>query len=242
MLLGFKREDLTNRYDVSCIQEDEWHAYTEETTRKICRRYLAGHRSTSDRLLNAGCGGSSVRVVGWEEIPLDLFLNPLERRNLAICANIEKLPFAHNVFGATICTGEVLGYCDPRPALAELSRVTREGGILICDFGNTRSAKHWFTPTYARAAEVVTDSYNGTPERIWIYSADYIHEVLIAVGFRILKSTATHTWSAIFRRAGGSPRNAVCIERCLKWLPLLPARWGDLLTVVAVKISSGKEQ
>jgi SAM-dependent methyltransferase len=237
---GFTTDELKARYDVESITEDEWHSYSGHRTASIVARYLPSSKAQSKLLLNAGSGVYQVRILPWEEISVDLFSRPMQSHSRTVCANIEMLPFPAHKFGAVVCVGEVLGYCDPARALAEFARVTEIGGILICDFGSTRSIRHWFTSSYRRAADLIMDSYNGSPERIWVYDPDYILSVLKSSGFEIKRIIGVHTWSALGRKIGTSPRRAVQWQTYLEWLPL-PESWADVMTVVAVRSVVGRE-
>jgi hypothetical protein len=108
--------------------------------------------------------------------------------------------------------GEVLGYCDPVSAIQEFSRVLAPAGLLICDFGSSLSTKRRFTESFGRAADLIVDHYNGSPEQIWIYHPDYICAALESSGFKIKKVFGTHTWSALARRFGVSIGLAIKME------------------------------
>lgn len=231
---GFEPDQLRARYDVENISEDAWHSYSGARTAKILTRYLPMSGAKSRSLLNAGSGVHQVRMPPWQEVSVDLFSRPIRSHSKFVCANIEQLPFAANEFGAVVCVGEVLGYCDPARALAEFARVVEQGGVLICDFGNTRSIRYWLTPTYRRAADLTTDSYNGTPERIWVYEPSYILSLLESSGFEIKRTIGTHTWSALWRRLGASSQRAVRWQTLLEWIPV-PESFSDVMTVVAVR-------
>ena len=231
---GFSPDELKARYDVESITEDEWHSHSGQRTSQILGEYLSLSKARSRLLLNAGAGVHRLQMAPWEEIAVDLFEAPLHSHQKATCASIERLPFLAPKFGAVICVGEVLGYCDPAQAIAEFARVLEHEGVLICDFGNTHSIRYWFTSTYGRSADLITDSYNGTPERIWVYSPDYIKSVLASCGFEIIVTLGTHLWSALGRKLGVSPGAAVRFQINLEWLRL-PTSWADILTVVAVR-------
>jgi SAM-dependent methyltransferase len=231
---GFKRRDLEARYDVETILDDEWHTYSTTKTFEILHQALP--RGEVSRIcLNAGSGACKVELSGWKEIPLDLFLPPLRRRTGAVCASVEALPFRPSTLGAVICTGEVLAYCDPASAIWQFARVLAPFGILICDFGSSRSPRYWFRFPYGRAADLVVDLYNGSEEKIWIYDPTYIERLLIAAGFSVHLKLGIHTWSALARRVGFSMSGAVSIQRLLERLRL-PRAWADVVTFVAVHL------
>ncbi len=167
---GFQPRELAPRYDVERFSEDEWHSYSGEKTVRLLSEHLDAQKGTPRQLLNAGSGVYQLSIPGWTEISVDLFDAPIRGRRHSIRASVEDLPFEACTFGAVVCVGEVLGYCDPARAIAEFGRVVTPQGILICDFGTTRSFRYWFRKQHARAAELVTDQYKGTPEPIWIHA------------------------------------------------------------------------
>ena len=238
---GFKPHELASRYNVESFREDEWHTYCGYKTSKIVADNLASCESHSRLLLNAGSGVYQIGVDGWAEVAVDLFDGPIRGRQNAIQASIENLPFESGKFGAVVCIGEVLGYCDPTKAIFEFSRVTAPSGMLICDFGNSRSFRYLFKKQYGHAADMVTDQYNGTPEPIWIYDYGYISSLLISAEFRIKRVSGIHTWSAMARRIGMSAQKATKIQRHLEWLAL-PTKWADITAIVAVRSGHGKGQ
>jgi SAM-dependent methyltransferase len=232
---GFRRDELRSRYDISAISEDEWHEYSGYKTAEFITYYLSRTEVNSKLLLNAGAGVYEIQANSWSEISVDLFSTPLRNRQHAVCASIESLPFQAATFGAVVCVGEVLAYCDPAAAIAEFARVLVPSGTLICDFGNSRSFRYWLRYSYGRAADLVTDYYNGTPERIWVYDPAYVKSLLTSSGFVIKDALGTHTWSALARRLGASVELAIRLQRRLERLRLPPA-WADLTTIVAERV------
>ena len=133
-----------------------------------------------------------------------------------------------------MCVGEVLGYCDPVCALAEFARVLVTGGVLICDFGNSRSFRYWLTPTYRRAADMIQDIYIDVAENVWVYDPEYIKSILTSSGFAVNQTFGTHTWSALSRKFAASPTTAVRLQKVLDWLPD-SASYADVTTIVALR-------
>jgi SAM-dependent methyltransferase len=214
--------------------EDSWHSYSGENTTQIISRYLSSKNIESNLLLNAGAGVYSIETSEWQEIVLDLFTNPINKKSSAICANIEQLPFRGKTFGTVICVGEVLAYCDPSKAIMEFARVLVPSGKLICDFSNSTSIRYLFREQFGRAADMITDIYNGTSERTWIYHPNYIKELLILAGFNTIQFEVTHTWSALALRLGVSKTKAVNYQKYLNHIPF-PRSFADLITIVAVR-------
>ncbi|MDT4967812.1 MAG: hypothetical protein QOJ64_2549 [Acidobacteriota bacterium] len=232
---NFSREELKGRYDVATLTDDAWHAYAGDRTAQLVARYLAQCRACSRVVLNAGSGVHALNVDSWEEICVDLFEAPIQGHKKSVCANVEHLPFTAESFGAVVCVGEVLGYCDAAQAISEFDRVLQRDGLLICDFGSTRSLRHWCTPVYGRAADMITDVYNGSPEPIWIYDPEYVCSILESNRFRLDRVHGTHTWSSLSRRLGFQPSTAAKVEKALHHVSL-PRSWADVTTIVAVRI------
>jgi SAM-dependent methyltransferase len=237
MVPGFNPQDLAARYDVESFSEDEWHAYTGTRTAKIVEAYLASCQAVPRCLLNAGAGVYQLNISGWKETAVDLFEAPICRHENHVRASVEALPLPSDAFGAVVCVGEVLGYCNPSKALSEFARVLVPAGLLICDFGSTRSSRHWLKREHGRAADLIIDEYKGTPEPIWRYDPQYIISLLASFRFDLKDTIGTHAWSAVARRIGVSPRSATYIQRHLEWLPF-PDAWADLTTIVAVRLGA----
>ena len=236
----FTRKYLSTRYDVSIVREDDWHAYSAEKTAEYLTMHLREVNQASHWLLNAGAGVYELKVGDWREISLDLFTAPIRnRRPYAICGSVSDLPIKSRTCGAVVCVGEVLAYCDPSTAIAEFARVLVPTGTLVCDFGNSRSFRYWFTHAYGRFADLVMDSYNGSPERIWVYDPDYITQLLEAQGFRIKAKMGIHNWSALARRCGLSMKAATNFQRRLEQIQF-SRRWADVMTIVAERDGNEK--
>lgn len=240
MATGFPRRDLRHRYDVTWIEEDAWHTHSGETTSRLVARVLDTPNSASEYLLNAGAGVYRLAHHAWREIELDLFDAPLRRRPMAVCGSVEILPFARSTFGAVVCVGEVLAYCDPATAIAEFSRVLVNDGALVIDFRTSRSPRYWFRKEYGRAADIIVDDYNGRPERTWIYDVHYVRRLLERSGFTVRQVVGVHKWSSIAMRLNAPASLALRLEQGLRQLPL-PNRLADLVTIVASRVGNGSE-
>src|SRR5438132_4771064 len=100
--MGFKREELLRRYDVSSIQEDAWHSYSGQKTSAFMAEHLPKPVPPSDWLLNAGAGVYGLHLTGWKEVPVDLFIAPILKRRRAVCTSVERLPFQAQTFAAIV--------------------------------------------------------------------------------------------------------------------------------------------
>ena len=232
---GFKRDELRARYAVSAIHEDQWHSFGDQWRREFVKFAIPSSAKNDGRLLNAGSGIYALNLSSWEEVAIDLFNEPLLDRKLAVCGNVANLPFCECAFDAVVCTGEVLGYCDPPRAIAEFSRVIRPCGMLLCDFGSTRSSRYWMKKAYGRASDLVTVEYNGEPERIWIYDPKYILSLLRQFGFRVIARYGIYGWATLLARLGAAPSFAVRAEWLQRIMPF-PAGSADIAVIVAQRL------
>ena len=237
-MVGFRRQELRTRYDVPAIQEDEWHSYSGKRTDALLQRHFTPPRAGS-ACLNAGSGSSRLAISKWKETSLDLFVAPLRDRSRTVCSNVETLPFAPASFDGLVCTGEVLGYCDPAMAIREFARVLAPGGVLFVDFESSRSFRRLLSRSFGRAATMVIDQYNGAPERVWIYDPQYMLSILRQADFTIERVLGTHTWSALARRLGSSGGAAVRIQTLIGANSFATA-WADLVSVVAVRTAAAR--
>lgn len=232
---GISRANIEWRYSVSEHSEDEWHYYVEQKTKNIIRENISNAMNEKSLLLNAGCGTYERKIFGWTEVSLDIFSAPLANKRLPVCGDVCHLPFCDSAFGAVICVGEVLAYADPSLALREVGRVTAPRGTIIIDFGNSKSLRHLFQPTYGRRADLITVPYNDEPENTWVYQPEFIEELLLASGFKIKKMYGTHTWSSLAVRCGMTAKSALKFQSLLEWA-VLPWKWSDTVTAVAEKL------
>ncbi|WP_420969338.1 methyltransferase domain-containing protein [Bradyrhizobium sp. B120] len=239
MTAEFRRDELRNRYDVDSIEEDPWHTYTGLRTASLLANVLPGIGLSGVRVLNAGAGVYAIPVPSEDQFFVDLFAAPMKGRKNAVCASIEQLPFGEAVFECVVCVGEVLSYCDPAAALREFARILSPKGHLVFDFGSTHSIVHWRTDLFGRAADILTDQYNGSSEKVWRYSPSYIRGLLEANGFGIRQTHGIHTWSAVAKRLGANEARALMVQRWLEMVRL-PSAWADVLTIVAVKETSAR--
>ncbi len=119
-----------------------YHALVDDLEIEIVERY-----GRNKSVLECGCGTGLLleRIAGFAQHATGIDLSPgmLEKaraRGLDVReASVTKLPFADGVFDVT-CSFKVLAHVeDIRGALAEMTRVTRPGGVAIAEFYNPLS-------------------------------------------------------------------------------------------------------
>lgn len=131
--------------DVQNYLADEWLAYAQDPRRQQDARRAVG-AVTIARVLDIGCGGGQDLVPfasdGAKGVGLDIdpqtvrwaherMASALPTLPIAFAAGAaERLPFRDGCFDAILCR-VTIPYTDNRAALAEMSRVLREGGVLL---------------------------------------------------------------------------------------------------------------
>lgn len=82
--------------------------------------------------LDAGCGtGLAARITGLPFIGVDASGGMLRKATGArVQADLYRLPFADQQFGLVICVTALIDFTDPTPAVDELWRVLKPGGVL----------------------------------------------------------------------------------------------------------------
>ena len=165
-----------------CEGSDQWgprHSYRESLMIRALTRRLKGKR-----VLNAGCGAGSLSMrlleKGLDVTSMDASEPSIERLTAELASSfpgrhapvllsdIGEMPFADAEFDGVVC-GEVLEHLDDeRPAVAELARVLRPGGVLVATVPANPWRYDWF------------DHWVGHRRR---YTADGLKDLLLSGGF-----------------------------------------------------------
>ena len=232
MLEGFHRHEIAPRYDIQTIHEDPWHQHSTDITYNFLRKWKPESQDARESwVLNAGSGIYRLKWEGWREVVADLFAAPLHDHLLAVCCDIQQMPFKTSAFHAVVCVGEVLSYCSPSKAISEMRRVLKPGGTLFLDYSSSIGARHWFRESYGRAAHKVTVPYNLKPEQVWVYNPQYIAALLHDNDFTIRSVLGIHGWSSLCERLHVPIPIGVRIEVPLS--RFAPLRLADTVIVVA---------
>lgn len=110
-----------------------FHKIRSRIIKNLIRRY-----SIKGKFLDAGCGtGLLLRYLPKDSIGLDINPRNIEKAKIHapnakfIIGDIEKIPFGQNTFSTIICTEVIEHQPNPIPAIKELNRVLKKGGVLI---------------------------------------------------------------------------------------------------------------
>jgi ubiquinone/menaquinone biosynthesis C-methylase UbiE len=160
------------------------------------------HVPGASRVLDAGCGPGNL-VPEFARRYGRVFAMDMSPRMLAIAGSnaasfdnveyqvgsIESLPFADNSFDL-VCSAGVIEYLpDCWPAVTELRRVLRPGGLLILPTTNALAPAHWLRrllepigriPAVARAFGLRPGNY-----RLWYHAIPRFRRRLLAAGFSL---------------------------------------------------------
>ncbi len=127
------------------------------------------------------------------------------------------LPYADGVFDAAVCVRVLHHFSDPGPALAEIGRVVRPGGVLVLEYANKRNLKsiarralgeQSWSPFRPGAIEYRPFHYDHAPVSV--------RRALLAAGFTIERMRA----ASLFRVPGltrrVAPRTLARIEALIQ--------------------------
>jgi ubiquinone/menaquinone biosynthesis C-methylase UbiE len=125
-------------------RDSGYHAFVDDLEVELCERYIAGKD-----VLECGCGTGLIlerlAETARHAVGLDLSPGMLElarSRGLDVHeGSVTHLPFEDATFDVT-CAFKVLAHVpDIGRALAEMSRVTRPGGVILAEFYNPMSLR-----------------------------------------------------------------------------------------------------
>ncbi|MEC0232714.1 class I SAM-dependent methyltransferase [Paenibacillus alba] len=221
------QEEVSNFYNsVEDIwpANDKWHRYT----RKVIEKYIHQTISTENllpndmKILNAGSAGEEYSVQG-EHYHVDIAQERIKHRPNSFVTSIENLPFSDNFFDICICVGSVINYCnDALQAISEFSRVLKSNGLLILEFDSSNSFEYLFTPAFSQSAHIIKTFYDGTEQRIWVYSNDYIENLLKTANFTMKNTKNFHIASSLFYKLTSLSNISSKFSFLDKWLHKTP--------------------
>ena len=150
---------------------DSWHQWSRGEIQKYLNTIPF---SSHEIILNAGSGGNDYGITCKEMVHVDIAEKKLKGVKNAVVSNIESMPFPDSQFDSIICVGSVINYCDASAVIAEFSRVSKPGALLVLEFENSGGYEYRKKVCYKESATVVTVQFQGSDHTQWLYSMPYI--------------------------------------------------------------------
>jgi SAM-dependent methyltransferase len=180
--------------------EDTWHRHTYtcilNAVQRLARRFDLSHR----KMLNLGSGGNTYGIKADLQIELDIADRHLRRLGFSVVGSAEMLPFRAHSFDFVLCVGSVLNYCDAAAAIVEIARVLAPGCILLLEFESSCSAEYLVRSEFGKAGVLVTTTFQGEPELLWLYNPAYVIALLQACGMELILDEGFHAITTLAHR------------------------------------------
>lgn len=175
-------------------QDNLWHNYTFNCISNFIIKELS-ISTDKNLILNAGSGGTEYKIKG-HIIHVDIADNLIKDKENYMVASVEQLPFKDNLFDYSICVGSVINYCNAMSAISELSRTLKRGGKLILEFERSESGQFIFTRKHNKPIFPQNYLYNEQNHLLWMYSENYIKDLLSLYDLEIIKVKRFHIISS----------------------------------------------
>lgn len=195
-----KIDEVLSRYgslDEVWPENDKWHLYTHTYIHKEIQKYFATIKDSDCFCLNIGSGGYEYELKLSSVFHLDVC-----DRNLPIGRSVigdaQYLPFLDASFDIIICVGSVLNYCDAAQTISEINRVLKNDGVAIIEFDKSENFEFIGLEAFCENVRKVSTFYNGSEEKIYVYSEKYVKSLLKAFNFKILSRKPFHIASSMF--------------------------------------------
>ena len=168
-----------------------WYSYVKKKINNFIKKHIV-----NGYVLNVGSGGNTYGLKN-KMCHVDIVEKNISNYDDYAVANAENLPFQSLKFDVAICVGDVINYCDAKKAINELYRVIKEEGQLIIEFENS-CAYEYIRKDFYCADRVITNlEYMNEIINQYLYSYNYIVELLEISGFKIRKRLSIHIISGL---------------------------------------------
>lgn len=172
---------------------DLWHQYSNKTIKD----FLYKHMFLKDcYTLNAGSAGNTYGLP-YKMHHVDICDEKISNLPNSTVASIEDLPFHSDSFGGIICVGSVINYCDAVSVISEFARVAKTSAKLILEFESSSGFEYRKQASYNKDATIVTVDFLGQPHTQWLYSENYLKEILSDNNWKIEVSYRFHILSSL---------------------------------------------
>jgi len=211
-------------------KDNAWYFYLKSGIYRYIRKRC--NSLNNPYILNAGSGGNDYGITSDNMYHVDIVENKIANLRNSVVANIEKLPFPDTMFDYVICVGSVINYCDAVAALAEMSRVIKKHGMLILEFENSFSFEYFGRKEYGKSAEIVNTKYMDHSHYLWVYSFNYIKNILKEYSFDIRNLSAFHIFSSLYLNKHDDEEAAARLAKfdcILQYISFLKKHAGNLI-------------
>jgi len=215
---------------VAYAEVDQWHKFTEQQLRlEVARSWSSLRIRDGQSILNAGAGGNDLGLHPPPTISLDISEIRIAHSPNPVVASIEAMPLANQTVDTILCVGSVINYCDAAGAISEFSRVLRLKGYLVLEFESSRSAELLTQDAYGRPVAVAETFFAGQQEAVWVYSPEYIKNLLSAAGFATIRAVPIQIlspWVLLITHSVRTASVVARLDRLTKRFPVL-SRWAS---------------
>jgi ubiquinone/menaquinone biosynthesis C-methylase UbiE len=196
--------------------------YSRLKLERVLTGYLDGLPDRA-KLLDVGCGtGNLLRRLGarFESSgcdPADEMLERARAANPAVVfkvATAESLPYEDGTFDAALCIEVVRYLADPRPALLELARVLRPGGLALVTFAPLGTTT-LYPLVNALTSRVRVPGLTHVRQRF--HSAGAAERLLAGAGFERIEVNARYFGPFIYLNRLSRPATSALLRR---WEPI----------------------
>lgn len=210
-------------------ENNKWHDYNQ----KVIKKYIQGFSFHDCKILNAGSGGNNYDL-DIDMYHVDIAENKIQNIKNHTVSSIEEMPFEDSSFDVIICVGSVLNYCDAVKAITEMTRVLRNNGLLILEFENSYSFEFKNTKAYKTNAAIITTSYFNSPHKMWVYSFNYISNILFENNITTSHIYPFHILSSFvyyYNRNENKAAKYASLDRLFRHIPIIRKHSGNVILV-----------
>jgi SAM-dependent methyltransferase len=180
---------------------DKWHQYTKKRIENFIKKVLNDTKFTQkQQILNAGSGGNEYGLTNFDHYHVDITERAIRNRKQYLVSTIENIPLQEQLFDVCLCVGSVINYCDALRTINEFYRLLRPGGILLLEFENSNNLEFIFKKCFKKSAHIATTFYKLREHKLWVYSEEYITNLITVNNFKIISLERLHILSPLLYR------------------------------------------
>lgn len=229
-----------NEIDEIWNPKDIWHQKTRQTISDFINISLPEKLENFPvKILNAGSGGNNYGLNDDNILHVDIADKKICSKPHFLVSNIENIALPDKSFDVSICVGSAINYCDAMKVINEISRLLKSGGKLILEFENSLSWEFILSKGFNKRATIIKTFYNcTTDEKIWVYSEEYIYELLKLNNFKMQKIKRFHQLSPLLYRLTRNQKIssfAFLFDNIAKYIPII-RKFSSNVIILAIKM------